>query len=142
MIRRYLVIFCGMFLMFSGVIAHADDSTLAAKVNGVEISKQKLDQIFDSYLRQQGIQAGAAKDPENYKQLKREALEVLISQELMWQEAEKKNIIASQADVERARDQIIKSLPSKEAYLDRIRQSGFSEKSYEEDLKKRLSAKQ
>lgn len=112
----------------------------AAKVNGVVITQKKYDRVFDTYLQQRGLHVTAIKNPEQYKALKRQVLDILISQELMWQEAQKKNVIASTVQVENAQEQIIKALPSREAYHDRLRQTGFTEETYTEDLKKRLSA--
>jgi peptidyl-prolyl cis-trans isomerase C len=116
------------------------ESTAAAKVNGVVITQKKYDRVFDTYLQQRGLHVTAIEEPEQYKALKRQVLDSLISQELMWQEAQKKNVIATPQQVENAREQIIKALPSREVYRDRLRQTGFTEESYTEDLKKRLSA--
>jgi peptidyl-prolyl cis-trans isomerase C len=116
------------------------ESPAAAKVNGVAITQKKYDRVFDAYLQQRGLHVSASKEPEQYKALKRQVLDILISQELMWQEAQKKNVIATPQQVESAREQIIQALPSREDYHDRLRQTGFTEESYTEDLKKRLSA--
>jgi peptidyl-prolyl cis-trans isomerase C len=128
-----------LFFILSSTDTLAESPT-AAKVNGVVITQKKYDRVFDTYLQQHGLHVTAIKEPEQYKALKRQVLDVLISQELLWQEAQKKNVIATPQQVENAREQIIKALPSKEVYRDRLRQAGFTEESYTEDLKKRLSA--
>ena len=118
----------------------AAESSTAAKVNGVVITQKEYDRVFDTYLQQRGLHVTAIKDPEQYTALKRQVLDILINQELMWQEAQKKNVIATPQQVENAREQIIIALSSRETYRDRLRQTGFTEESYTEDLKKRLSA--
>ena len=123
--RSLILLLWAMSLTLAAGV-HAGDSALAAKVNGVGITVEKLDKTFDAYLRQKGINIQGIRDPEQFKELKRQVLEGLIAQELLWQAAEKEGMIASQEDVERVRDRIINGLPSKEAYVDKLRQSGFT----------------
>ncbi len=119
-------------------IAAADP---AATVNGEEISQERLQSSVEAVLRQQGVQSPDQIEPEKMNALKSQVLDVLIGQQLLWQDAEKKGIVATDDEVEQAVAQTKSKFPSEQAYLDRIKQSGFTEEGYREDLKRQLSAR-
>jgi len=117
-------------------------SGLAASVNGVEISALRFDRTVDAYLRQRGLNMQAMRDPGEYGRIRREVLDILIGQELLWQEAKRKGVIVSEEQVQKALEQIRDSLPSEQAYEQRISESGFTREGFSEDLKHRMSARE
>ncbi|HET8734811.1 MAG TPA: peptidylprolyl isomerase [Anaeromyxobacteraceae bacterium] len=75
---------------------HAGD---AARVNGAAISNERADRFLVDYLSQKGRNAQAIRHPEAYRQYRREALEQLVDDELLWQEASRLGLVATPAQV-------------------------------------------
>lgn len=121
--------------------AVAEESDLAAKVNGAGIARARLQHSMDAMLQQQGVDAGAMRDLGQYEAAQRRVLDVLISQELLWQEAKNKDFVAADGDVEAAVGRAKERFPSEQEFLTQIGQSGFTAESYAEDLKRQLSVR-
>ena len=94
-----------ILLLLSVAPAHAGKTGVAATVQGVEISELKLQYAIDNYLRQQGTDIGAIRNPEQFKVMREKVLDVLIGQELMWQVAKKEQTMATDEEVSQAFDQ-------------------------------------
>jgi peptidyl-prolyl cis-trans isomerase C len=139
--RTCVSIILGLLVLCLGPGVWAAEPELAARVNGVGITQERLDKIFNVYMQQRQIDVQESKSPEQYKQLQRQVLDVLISQELLWQEAQKKQLIASAEDVDREMKRVRDRFPSKEAFLQKLEAGGFTEARYAEDVKQRLSAR-
>jgi peptidyl-prolyl cis-trans isomerase C len=114
----------------------------AARVNGVAISRAELDTSFNGYIQQRGMNTGMITDPEQYKQVQLEVLEMLISRELLWQEAKKKNYVAKDEDVKEAIGSVKSKFPSEDDFKLRLSQSGYTEKEYTEFLRQQLSVRE
>lgn len=125
-------------LLFCASVSATAAAAVAARVNGTEVSTERLDRTFASYLDQQGVGAPALAKLELYRGLRKQVLDTLIAQELLWQHAKSKDIVAADDAVDQVLDQI-KSGLSTEAYEHRLRQVGLDEASYREDLKHRMS---
>ncbi len=76
------------------------DSSAAALVNGTVISRGDFQREFDRVWRQKGTKEKLA-DASKLAELKREALESLITRELLFQESRKRNIKAAPDDIDR-----------------------------------------
>jgi len=123
-------------------LAQQGGNGLAAKVNGVGISQLRFDRTVDAYLHQRGLNVGAMRDPAEYGRIRTSVLDILIGQELLWQEATRKEVVVSEAQVQRELAQIRDSLPSEQAYAERIHQSGFTPEGFAEDMRRRLTARE
>lgn len=89
---------------FAGVPACADgpvdNSSVAALVNGTVISRRDFQREFDRVWRQKGTKEKLA-DESKRAELKREALENLITRELLLQESRKRNVKVASGDIDR-----------------------------------------
>jgi hypothetical protein len=86
-------------------VALCNNGPAAARVNGEEISEFRLERYFAEFLEDQGRAVGNIRNPKAYKQLRQKALDALIDKELLWQEALKRGVVISDADVQRQVDQ-------------------------------------
>lgn len=112
---------------------------VAARVNGVAISNLRLERHFEDYLATQRRNIGSMINPGVYKKLKREALDQLIERELLWQAAQAEGVVAADAEVQGALQQMQAKLGSRDALQRKLERAGFDETSYAEYLKHELS---
>jgi parvulin-like peptidyl-prolyl isomerase len=137
MVWRVLII---LGWVFAPALAVAEVSEpLVAKVNGTGIPRVELDNNVEAYRKRQGLSLGAIGGPRQYRELKQKVLDVLIDQELLWQEAGRKKLLVSDAEVKKALKTMRDSQPSEEAYLGKLETAGFNEESFSQDLKRRMS---
>lgn len=130
-------------LLWASAAAHAQlhAAGVAAKVNGVPISAERLERGFEEYLRERQLNIGAMRSPQRVKSLKREALDLLIDQELLWQEAQRRGLLAEPAAVDEAAAALRRAFPSDEAFAARLRTEGYDEASYRTHLRRLLTAR-
>lgn len=117
----------------------AEGKDPAARVNGVEISEPMLQKTFERTLEERGIDAGKIESRERYEELRLEVLDVLIDQELLWQEAKEREIIAKDEEVEMAIATVTRGLPIEEAFAAILKEGGFTEESYREFMRAQIS---
>lgn len=110
-----------------------------AAVNGTGITRVDLDNNVEAYRKRQGLSLDAIGGPRQYRELKQKVLDVLIDQELLWQEAGRKGLVVSDAEVAEMLKTMSDNEPSREAYLGKLKTAGFSEEDFSQDLKRRLS---
>ncbi len=118
------------------------DFNPAARVNGVAISRSEFDNGLKSYIQQAGMDNAMITDPDRQKQVQLEVLDGLITRELLWQEAQKKNFIAKDEDVQTAMSQAKDSFPSEDDFKLRLTQIGYTEEGYTQILRQRLSVRE
>ena len=111
----------------------------AARVNGEEISNFRLEKHFDDYVKNKGRNITKMINPKVYKKLKREALDELIDQEVLWQAARDAKVFASDEEVAAAMTQFKAGFKTPEAYKRKLELNGFDEKSYTEYVRRQLS---
>lgn len=134
---RGLVLLAGLLL---APAAAAQETGVAARVNGVEISNFRLERYFDDFLKQRGRNLGTIRHPQAYKRLKREALARLIDRELLTQEAERRGIAIPAAEVAAAREQVAAGFKSRETFRLRLGDAGFDEARFDDYLRRDLMA--
>ena len=79
----------------------------AARVNGVEVSYERFNAFYQEYRRPFGISVAGRGDHLNrLTKLRKEAMDEMIKQELVCQAAEARGIEVTDADVDRAIDEI------------------------------------
>lgn len=114
----------------TGAVAQVDDLGVAARVNGVPITNETLERNFEEYLKQNNVNVAAIRNPDRLKAMKRETLDLLIGQELVWQAAKREGIIANSAEVAVGVGQVRAQFPTQEAFVQRLAIEGYTEESY------------
>jgi parvulin-like peptidyl-prolyl isomerase len=112
---------------------------LAARVNGVGITLELLDRQFEDLLRERNIHIARMQNPARAKELKREALDRLIRIELLWQEARRVGMAASDDEVDRALAETRGRFRSPDQFDRRIVLSGYTASTFREHTRKLLS---
>jgi parvulin-like peptidyl-prolyl isomerase len=124
-----------------GAAAQVQAPGVAARVNGAAIGAERLERSFEEYLRERQLNIGAMRSPQRVKTLKREALDLLIDQELLWQEAQRRGLLATPEQVEQAAAALRAGFSSPEAFASRLRAEGYDEATYATHLRRLLSAR-
>lgn len=132
----------GMLMALVSLTVSAHEIGVAARVNGAEISIFRLERYFEDYLREQGRNLGAIRNPTAYKRLKREALDRLIERELLSQEAVRRGLSVSPEALAAARTRLEAAYKTPEAFQRRLREAGFSEPDFTDYVRRDLLARQ
>lgn len=114
---------------------------VAARVNGQPIMAERLERGFEEYLREKRINIGALRSPQRAKALKREVLDLLIEQELLWQEAQREDLVATANETGEALAEIRSHFAGSATFATRLATEGYTESSYAEHLRRLLSAR-
>jgi peptidyl-prolyl cis-trans isomerase C len=136
MARRLVV---ALSLLAAFPAARADDSLVAVRVNGVAIGRERVERYFEDYLAEKGRSVAGIRSPAAYEGLYREALEKLVEAELLWQEAERRKLVAPRAEVDAALAEVRAGFKTAEAFRSRLERGGFTEATYADYLRKQLS---
>ncbi|KAB0495601.1 peptidylprolyl isomerase [Pseudomonas vancouverensis] len=120
----------------------ASNGPAAARVNGEEISQLRLERYFAEFLEDQGRAVGSIRNPTAYKQLRKAALDALIDRELLWQEALKRGVVISDAQVQSQVEQTRQAMGGAEVFSRRLQDAGFDEAAYTEYTRRELAARQ
>lgn len=126
-----------MAFAFSSLMAQVPGAPI--KVNGVAIGRVKIQAQVDHLINQRGLNSGGITQPAAYEQIRREVLDQLIVQELLWQETQRRNFIASDADVDEQLEKMKSGFDTEQAFLFKIKEGGFTEASYREDIRQQRS---
>jgi len=130
-----------LLLLCLGQNVQAASAAVAATVQGHQISETKLIKSIDYYLQQKGSTVASINNPDLLKKIRAQVLDFLIDQQLLWNAAQKDNILAADEDVKSAFDQYRAKFDTSEEFSEKLTASGFNEDSFREDLKQQLSAK-
>jgi parvulin-like peptidyl-prolyl isomerase len=132
-----------MSLVFSGLLfagaAPAQDFNLVATVNGAGITRDRLQSRVDAVMEQSGMNYGGITRPQQFKQMQRQALDLLIAQELLWQTAEREGFVAESGEVDMAFAEVRADFPSEKALAAHLTQNAFTEATFRDDLRRRIS---
>lgn len=112
---------------------------VAALVNGVPIRAERFERYFEDFLAEKGRSVAAIRSPTAYNALQREALDKLVDTELLWQEAKRRKVLASQAEVDAALAEVKAGFKAPAAFERRLERGGFTAASYVEYLRQQLS---
>lgn len=111
----------------------------AARVNGAEITMERLDTFFEAYAAAKGRMVASFRNPEAYKRWKREALDVLIDEELLFQESQRTRIAVSETDLEAALAEQRARFRSPDAFARQVYRSGYTERTFPEFLRRQIA---
>ena len=134
--------FCLATLLLAGSPLMAQAYGPAVTINDVEISRAKVSAQVDHMINQRGLNSGGITQPAVYEQLQQDVVERLITQELLWQEAQRRGVIASDADVDEQLNNMKSGFDTERAFVFQIEAGGFTEKSYREDIRQQRSVQQ
>ncbi|WP_286978444.1 peptidylprolyl isomerase [Pseudomonas sp.] len=128
-----------LMLLLAGTV-QGGETGIAARVNGTEISNFRLERYFSEYLQAQGRSVGGIRNPDTYKRLKREALDQMIAKELLWQEAQRRGISVSDAEIDKQLAMLKQGLGGDEAFARELNNAGFDTQSFTDYLRHELVA--
>jgi peptidyl-prolyl cis-trans isomerase C len=129
-----------LLLAFTPLMGQALAAALS--VNGVDISRSKVQAQVDRVINQRGLNSGGITQPSVYQQIQREVVDQLIVQKLLWQEAQKREFNSDDDTVDRQLEVVKKGFDTPQAFMFQIKAGGFSERSYREDIRQRQSVQQ
>lgn len=112
---------------------------LVAKVNGVGITREEFDRNWKVYMKQRGIPSGHADKSGGVDEFKKELLGIMVDQELLYQDAQKKGYGADEKQVDEELAKSGQGFPSPEEFDKALAQNGLTRASYSDFLKRRLS---
>jgi len=142
MMRRLaLVTLLGLFTLVTTGMVLAQAYGLAAKVNGVGISNETLERNYEEYLRENNVNVAGIRYPDRVTAMRRETLDLLINQELLWQAAEKQGIVATPEEVNRVLDDTQAQFSTADAFLNKLALEGYTRESYRTHLERLVSAR-
>jgi peptidyl-prolyl cis-trans isomerase C len=128
-------------LMLGDTDAVAENFGLAARINGQDIGAERFQHYFDDFLAERGRNVAAIRNPEALRKLRQEALEALIDEELLGQEAARLGIAAEPAEIDQALERMRANFKTPEAFARRLQQGGFDEAGYRDYLARQLAVK-
>ncbi|HEY5762742.1 MAG TPA: peptidylprolyl isomerase [Rhodocyclaceae bacterium] len=111
----------------------------AARVNGAPISNQRLERFFDEYVKNKGRNIGRMINPRVYKKLKREALDLLIEHEVLWQAAQAEGVSIPDAEIDALIEKAAAQAKSREDFMRKLEQAGFDATSYRDYVRRELA---
>ena len=114
----------------------------AVRINGQDISNERFNAFYVEYRRSKGVAVGARGDQlELMKRLRKEAMEMMIEQELIRQAAEAKGTEVTPEEVDAAWKEVTEPFKTPEEFAVRLETESFTEESYREHLRRMIGAK-
>lgn len=114
----------------------------AVRVNGVEISNERFNAFYQEYRRPYGISVAGRGDHLNkLTKLRKEAMELMIEQELVRQAAEGSGIAVTDDEIDAAIAEISEPFDDPADFDRRLQSEGFTEQSYREHVGRMIAAK-
>lgn len=119
--------------------APARAAVAVARVNGVAIEQPALDRAVAAHTTAQGRNVGAIQSPATYRRLVREALDRLVDEELLAQEAARRGHRPDAEAVARAVAEARARLTGPAAFEIMLEREGLTEATFAERVARRLS---
>jgi parvulin-like peptidyl-prolyl isomerase len=114
----------------------------AVRINGQAISNERFHAFYMEYRNSKGVAVGARGDQlELMKRLRKEAMDLMIEQELVRQAAEAKGIEVTTEEVDAAWAEITQPFKTREEFIRRLETESFTEEGYRKHLQRMLMAK-
>jgi len=120
-------------------VTAASGEAKVATVNGVGIGRTEFDRAWEYFLQRSGIPASHADKPGEVDEFRKQVLDRLIDEELLYQESRRLDFVAGKeavdAEVEKARGQF----PTAEAFTQALAQNKLTEEDLRGMLARNLS---
>jgi parvulin-like peptidyl-prolyl isomerase len=114
----------------------------AARVNGIDLSNERFNAFYQEYRRPYGINiAGRGDHLDRLTKLRKEAMDLMIEQELVRQAAEAEDIEVSADEIDTAIAEISQPFDSADEFKRRIQSEGFTPDGYREHVGRMIAAK-
>jgi parvulin-like peptidyl-prolyl isomerase len=114
----------------------------AVRVNGVDVSYQRFVGLYQEHQRAEGVAIAARGDQlPLLTRLRKEAMDMLIEQELLAQAADASGIEVTKEEVDAAWAEISEPFDTPEEFLRRLETEGYTEDRYREHLQRMIAAK-
>ncbi len=132
----------GIALLISTNPVFADDAVItekkAADVNGVSITMLTLNNEYRQVLKQQGV-TDEQMATEQETEYKKQVLDSLIDQELLYQECRENNISATEDSVNASLEKAMGSFENEEAYRNALKDANMQEGDLETRIRRSLA---
>jgi len=135
--RTYL----SLILLFFVGSAWAQIFGPAVTINGADVSREKVQAQIDHMINQRGLNSGGITQPAVFKQIQEDVVDQLIVQELLWQEAKRREFVVDDELVDERLQQTKSGFDTELAFLFKIQAGGYTEESYREDIRQQESVK-
>jgi parvulin-like peptidyl-prolyl isomerase len=114
----------------------------AVRVNDATISYQRFQGFYVEYRNSKGVQVGARGDQlELLKELRIEAMDLMVEQEVVAQAAEKEGIEADAAEVDKHIDEMRSVFDRDDQFVMKLESDGFTEESFRRHIERMMAAK-
>jgi peptidyl-prolyl cis-trans isomerase C len=114
---------------------------VAARVNGVEITNETLYRNYQELLRESNVNIVTSRVPGRLEEMRRQALDSLIEHELAWQEAQKKGLVATDEEVDKAVGDLRAAFKDPAAFERKLMVEGYTQESYRAHMRRMVSAR-
>jgi len=142
LIRRARLPALALLLAATGVHAQGYYPGDAVRVNDATISYQRFQGFYVEYRNSKGVQVGARGDQlELMKELREEAMDLVIEQELAAQAAEKEGIEADPAEVDKQVEELRSVFDTDAQFGMKLEADGFTAESYRRHVERMAAAK-
>lgn len=100
---------------------------VVAEVNGEEVTKDEFQQTYESQFQQAAMQQQMSGEEVNQDELKKQVADGMVSQELLIQETENRGIEASEDEVNKTLDDIVKQnqMESQDEFFTAMEEQGM-----------------
>lgn len=120
--------------LFSGIISSMESNESVATVNGVEIKKVDFDSSLNQLTNMSADQGADVTNPSLMEQLKTQALETLVTAEVLRQKAVAEGINVTQEQIDTRYEEIKEGIGGEEALMERMTEFGVTEASLRRDI--------
>jgi parvulin-like peptidyl-prolyl isomerase len=139
---RHALLSLLLFAAGNAALATGNYPGNAVRVNGVDVSYQRFMGLYQEHQRARGVAIAARGDQlPLLTELRKEAMDMLIEQELIIQAAAARGIEVSADEIDAAWADLSEPFDSKQQFLLRLDTEGYTEDSYREHLQRMIAAK-
>ena len=111
----------------------------AATINGVDISRTKVEAQANHQVNARGMGSGGITQPGTYRKIQQEVVDQLIVQELLWQEAQRREFSAGDAEVDEQLEKMKSGFDTEQAFSFKIKEGGYTEATYRDNIRQQRS---
>ena len=139
---RIVLLWLVVLLLWGVVQLSWAESAPVARVNGVDISVTRLERYFADYLQGQGRAVTSIRSPTLYKRLREEALNELIDKELLWQEAQRRGVEVTDAQVTAFVGEVERLFAGADIFEQRLSEAGFDRATFADYTRHEMASQQ
>lgn len=111
----------------------------AVTIGETEIPRMKVEAQVNHLVNARGLGSGGITQPSAYRQLQEEVVEQLIVQELLWREAQRRDYVVSDVEVDNELQGLKERFDSDTDFQFQIREGGFTEDTFWENIRQQRS---